>query len=175
MKLINKLRANFQLSNLLIRIFFVLAYVLYSWQTSLAVATVMMEQTLGGSFNLFTAIMASVILGVILMFLVPVLCNVFLNYSHFYTVPRAEFALLTHLFVAIFFAISGLLKLVNLFTPILVVWGNVLFPVLTSIGCAIWFYHVTSNLYFNNQTKPYYFRNLSIVYIILLVVAEVLL
>ena len=175
MKLINKLRANFNLSNLLIRIFFVLAYVLYSWQTSLAVATLMMEQTFGGSFNLLTALLASALIGVGIMFLLPLLSNLFLNYSHFYTVPRAEFALLTHLFVAIYFVICGLLKLINLFTPILLVWGNVLFPVLTSIGCAIWFYHVTSNLYFNNQTKPYYFRNLSIVFIILLVVAEVLL
>ena len=173
--MINKLRANYHLSNVLIRILFVLAYTLYSWQTSLSVTTLMLGQQMTGNYNLVVALLTSMILGTVIMFLVPIVTNVFLNYSRFYTVPRAEFALLAHLFFTIYFAICGVLKLINLFTPLLLVWGEILFPVLVSLGCIIWFYSVTTKLYFNNQTKPYYFRSLTIAYIILIVVAEVLL
>ena len=171
----NKLRANYHLSNVLIRIAFVLAYVLYSWQTSLAIATLMVGQQFTGRYGLLIAIMSSALLGSIIMLIVPLISNVFLNYSRFYTVPRAEFALLTHLFLTLYFAICGALKLINLITPLLLVWGEILFPVLVSLGCVIWFYAVTVKLYFNNQTKPYYFRSLLIAYVVLIVVAEVLL
>ena len=173
--MINKLRANYNLSKVLIRIFFVLAYVLYSWQTSLAVTTLMIEQNISGQFNLWIALMSSMLIGVILVFIVPVVSNFFLNRSRLYTVPRAEYCLLVQLFFAIYFVICGALKLINLITPLLLVWGEILFPVLVSLGCIIWFYRVTAKLYFNDQTKPYYFRSLAITYIILVIVAEVLL
>lgn len=176
--MINKLRSNYQLSNVLIRIAFVLAYVLYSWQSSLAVATLMFKdfalQT-SGTYGLWVALLTSALLGVILMFLTPVISNAFLNFSRFYNVPRAEYALLTHLFFTVYFAICGVLRLINLFTPLLLVWGDVLFPLLSSLGCVVWFYTVTAKLYFNEQTKPYYFRNLALTYVVLIVVAEVLL
>lgn len=174
----SKLRSNYNLANVLIRIAFVLAYVLYSWQASLAVATVMLDDfalPVSGTYNLVVALLTSALLGVIVMFLVPVISNAFLNFSRFYTVPRAEYALLTHLFFTIYFAICGVLRLINLFTPLFLVWGDVLFPLLSSLGCIIWFYAVTAKLYFNEQTKPYYFRNLALTYVVLIVVAEVLL
>ena len=172
--MINKLRANYILSSVLIRIFFVLAYVLYSWQTSLSVTTLMLGQ-LTGQFNFWVALMSSALLGAIIMFVLPLISNIFLNYSHFYSVPRAEYGLLAMLFFTLYFAICGVLKLINLITPILLTWGEVLFPVLVSLGCIIWFYSVTAKLYFNNQTKPYYFRNLATTYLVLIIVAEVLL
>ena len=173
--MINKLRANYNLSNVLIRIFFVLSYVLYSWQTSLAVATLLLGRQLAGGNNLLVALMTSAVLGTVIMFLLPLVTNIFLHLSRFYTVPRAEYTLLAHLFFTIYFVICGVLKLINLATPILIVWGGILFPVLVSVGCIIWFYSVTAKLYFNNQTKPYYFRNLAIMYLVLIVVAEVVL
>ena len=176
MKLINKLRANYNLANVLIRILFVLAYVLYSWQTSLSVAALMLGQWTGVSnYSVWLSIMTSAVLGVIIMLLLPLVTNVFLHYSRFYTVPRAEYSLIAMLFFALYFAVCGALKLINLATPILLIWGEVIFPVVVSLGCVIWFYHVTSNLYFNNQTKPFYFRNLATTYAILIIVAEVLL
>ena len=173
-KLINKLRANYRLSNVLVRIACVLAYVLYSWQTSLAVASMMMAQA-SAQYNVVVALLTSALLGTGIMFLIPLISNLFLTYSRFYTVPRAEYALLTMLFFTLYFAACGLLKLINLFTPLLLVWGDVLFPVLVSLACVIGFYAATAKLYFNNQTKPYYFRNLAVAYLILIVIAEVLL
>ena len=172
--MINKLRSNYHLSNILIRILFVLGYVLYSWQSSLSVVALMLGQQLG-QYNLLIALLTSALLGALLMLLVPLVCNAFLTYSRFYTVPRAEYNLLVCLFFTIYFVICGILKLINLITPLLLVWGEILFPVVVSLGCVIWFYSVTAKLYFNNQTKPYYFRSLTVTYIILIVVAEVLL
>ena len=130
---------------------------------------------LTGQYNFWLALLTSALLGLIIMLIVPFISNIFLNYSRFYTVPRAEYSLLAMLFFTLYFAICGVLKLINLITPILLVWGEILFPVLVSLGCVIWFYKITANLYFNNQTKPYYFRNLATTYLVLIVVAEVLL
>ena len=174
--MINKLRANYNLSKLLIRIAFVLAYVLYSWQDSFGVTSLMLGDLAGSTaYNLLVALMTSALLGLIIMLIVPIVSNVFLNYSRFYTVPRAEYGLLLMLFVSLYFAVCGVLKLINLITPLFLVWGDVLFPVIVSLGCVIWFYAVTAKLYFNNLTKPYYFRNVAIVYLVLVVVVEVIL
>ena len=126
-------------------------------------------------YNLVVSVLTSAIIGVIIMLLLPLVSNVFLNYSRFYSVPRAEYSLLMMLFFTLYFTVCGILKLINLITPLLLTWGEVLFPVIVSLGCVIWFYAVTAKLYFNNQTKPYYFRNLATTYLILIVVAEVLL
>ena len=125
--MIEKLRSNYKLSNVLIRIALALSYVLYSWQSSLAVATVMLGQMtevpVTGTYALIVALLTSAGLGVALMFLTPLIAQLFLNYSRFYSVPRAEYRLLTMVFFTLYFAICGVLKLINLFTPILLVWG----------------------------------------------------
>ena len=169
----SKLRSNYRLSNVLVRIAFVLAYVLYSWQTSLTVAQTTMREMSGmglygisESYTMIVAFFASASLGVGLMFLVPFLARTFLNVSHFYNVPRAEYSLLAHVFITFYYLVCGALRLINLFTPLLLVWGDVLFPIVTSLGCVIWFYAVTSKLYFNDVTKPFYFRNVAIVYLV---------
>lgn len=178
MTLFNKLRQNYKLSDVLIRIAFVLAYIFYSWQTCLESVEAVASY---GTFNLTdalalaTALFTSLIIGIVLMFLVPWLTGLFLNTSRFYNVPRAEYALLAHVFCTIYFAACGVLKLINLFTPLLLIWGGVLFPFVVALGCVIWFYHVTSQLYFNELTRPYYFRNVAIVYFVCAVLFEVVL
>lgn len=174
----NKLRQNYKLSDALIRIAFVLAYVFYSWQTYLeSVETLVIY----GAFNftdalaLSTALFAALFMGVVLMFLVPWLTSLFLNMFRFYNVPRAEYALLAHMFCTIYFAVCGVLRLINIFTPLLLNWGGVLFPFVVALGCVIWFYHVTSQLYFNDLTRPYYFRYVAIVYFVCALLFEVVL
>ncbi len=166
----SKLRQNYRLSNILIRIAFVLAYVLYSWQTWLASAQLVKMQFgsamfLSDSMLVAIALTSSALVGVALMFLLPLFVNLFLNVSKFHNVPRAEFTLLVHLFFVLFYFVCGSLELFNLLTPLLINWGGRLFELLVSAGCVIWFYDVTSKLYFNDVTNPYYFRNLAIVYL----------
>lgn len=168
----NKLRQNYRLSNVLIRIAFVLAYVLYSWQDSMVavqLSTLQLQSTglhMTNSLAVVTALMTSAGIGVALMFIVPLLASWFLNLSKFYTVPRAEYRLLVHVFFTLYYVVCGVLKLINVFTPLLLNWGDTLFPLLVSLGCMIWFYHVTSKLYFNDVTKVFYFRNISILYFV---------
>ena len=169
----NKLRLNYRLSNILVRIGFVLCFVLYSWQNSLQVTEMTIREMsnvgfVGFSDNyvLFMSFFVSAALGVGLMFLTPFLARTFLNVSRFYNVPRAEYGLLSLVFVMLYFGVTGALKLINLITPLLLVWGKVLFPFVVATGCAIWFYAVTSKLYFNDVTKPFYFRNVAIAYFV---------
>ena len=177
----SKLRSNYKLSNILVRIAFVLAYVLYSWQTSLSVTEMTIAQmsylgtgNFSEAYTLVMSLFVSASLGVGLMFLLPLLARTFLNVSRFYNVPHAEYTLLAHVFFTLYFVVCGALRLVNVFTPLLLVWGEVLFPVVVGTACAIWFYAVTSKLYFNDVTKPFYFRNMAIVYFVCVVVGVVL-
>ena len=178
----SKLRSNYRLSNVLARIAFVFAYVLYSWQTSFTVAEMTLRETylaglygFSASYTIVLAFLVSAIIGVGLMFVVPFLTRTFLNLSRFYNVPNAEYALLAHVFITLYYLVCGALKLINLFTPLLLVWGDVLFPFIVSLGCVIWFYAVTSKLYFNDVTKPFYFRNMAIVYFVCVFVFGVVL
>lgn len=166
-----KLRQNFRLSDVLIRISFVLCYVLYSWQDCLASARIVLEDygmmaSAPDAMLISVALLTSLIIGTVLMFLVPLVVNLFLNFSKFHNVPRAEYALFAHLFITLYYLVCGLLGLINLATPLISSWGGGLFSLFVSLGCVIWFYHVTSNLYFNDVTKQYYFRNLAILYLV---------
>ena len=129
----SKLRNNYRLSNVLIRIAFVLCYVLYSWQDILGNTHLVLTMyghalNLSDSYALVTAIIASLLIGVVLVFLVPFVANVFLNFSRLYNVPRAEYGLLTHLFFTLYYFVCGVLSLINLFTPLLLTWSEKLFP-----------------------------------------------
>lgn len=177
----NKLRSNYKLSRVLVRIAFVLAYMFCNWQAGLLAATQTCDLLLYTSgINLTAwcvpiALVAQMLIGAVLMFIVPFLANTFLNASRFYNVPRAEYGLLALLFFTIYYLICGALKSLNLITPLLLVWGGILFPVLVSLGCTVWFYRVTAKLYFNDVTAPFYFRNLAIVYLICAAVFGVIL
>ena len=176
----SKLRSNYRLSNLLTRIAFVLAYVFYSWQKTLATTELALQMynftpNMSSSHTVVVAILSSLLMGAILMFLVPVVANVFLNISRFYNVPRAEYCLIAHLFFTLFYLVCGALNLVNLITPLLLVWGEKLFPFISATGCMIWFYAVTKRLYFNDATAKYYFRNLAILYFVVAFVFGVIL
>lgn len=176
----NKLRQNYKLSNVLVRIAFVLAYLFYAWQDCLASVQLVSSQygsllNFNGTLIVVTALFTGLIIGVVLMALVPLITRLFLNYSRFYNVPRAEYALFAQLFFTVYYLVCGALRLINLITPAMLVWGGVIFPFVVSLGCVIWFYHVTSQLYFNDLTRPYYFRNLAIVYFVCALVFGVLL
>lgn len=127
------------------------------------------------TYMLIVSIFSSLFIGVVLMFLVPFVANVFLNFSRFYNIPRAEYSLIVLMFFALYYLVCGVLSLVHLFTPLLLTWGEKLFPFITATGCVIWFYAVTKKLYFNDVTARFYFRNLAIVYFVVAIVFGVVL
>lgn len=177
----NKLRSNYKLSNVLVRIAFVLAYMFCNWQAGLLTTTQtcnVLSYTLGMDLTAWCvpiALVSQLIVGAIIMLLVPFLTNTFINVSKFYNVPRAEYSLMAYLFFTVYMFICGALKLVNLVTPFMLIWGEILFPVIASLGVAWWFYRVTVRLYFNDVTAPYYFRNLAILYFACVIVFGVIL
>lgn len=169
----NKLRQNYMLSSVLIQLAFVIAYVFYSWQECIATAQLILSTT--NSMLVLVGIFASMLMGIILMFLVPFAAGLFLQASRFYNIPRAEYGLLAQLFCIFYYLLCGAFRLLNLATPLLLNWGQVLFPFAVSLCCVVGFYRVTSQLYFNDVTRPYYFRNMAIVYFVCAVAFEVLL
>ena len=177
----SKLRSNYNLSNIIIRVFFVLSVVLATWQDMLGAVnyyTVNSLAQLGnmqdimvnlnGSAKLVIALMSSTIVGVALMFLTPFLAGVFLNVAKIYSVPRAEFCLLVNLYCSLGFFVIGLINLINLITPVFMVWGSVLFPFLITLAGFISFYLTTVKLYFNDVTKVHYFKCLAFVALVVL-------
>ncbi len=171
-----KLKNNYRLSNVLARIFFVLAFVFAKWQTGLAAATLTESylQTSLGASKLFVALTTVAGLGTGLMFLLPVIVNAILNFAKIYSVPRNEYCLFAHVFCALGYFICGALNLINVFTPIFAVWGRVLFPFVSSLIAALLFYKVTAKLYFNSSTSVYYFKVFAIAYLVIVLVLEVL-
>ena len=167
--MIEKLRRNFNLANVLSRIFFVLAFVFASWQQFLS-ATILVL----GYSSLLLGLATALMMGVGLSFLFPVLIRLVLNWARIYSVPRAEYCLWGIVFSTVGMLLCGLMNLVHLFTPLFILWGSVLFPFVSLTVAMLCFYKVTSSLYFNDVTRVYYFKLCLIVYAVLAVVVGVL-
>ena len=175
MKLLNKLKTNYQLSNVIVRILFVLGFIFCNWQDLLLIVNLVgVSMGMPSSATIPLMLLTGVFSALLLTFVVPFAVNTMLNFMRMQNVPRYEFVLIAMLFFDIGFFACGLLNLVNLFTPVFMVWGSVLFPIVVSCGCAIGFYAVTSKLYFNEVTRVDYFKHLAIAYLVIITVAGVL-
>ncbi len=174
--MIKKLRQNYQLSNVIARLLFVATYAFFMWQNAISASSIVLEQfDMSQDHTILLSVLTSLLLGVILQFLVPVLCNVFLNIAKIRTVPLAEYTLLAHICFSLFFFVVGLFRIVNIFTPILSVWGDIIIRFIISLACGFLFYKITQKLYFNDVTTPYYFKVFGISFLVLTVVLGVLL
>lgn len=175
MKLINKLKTDYRLSNMIVRILFVVGFVFSCWQ-DLLLSTTMVASSIGlpSGAVIPTMLLTGIIMGAVFTLIIPFLINMLLNFLRVYNVPRHEYVLIALVFFDIGFFAVGILNLVNLFTPLFVVWGSILFPLVVSLGCTIGFYKVTANMYFNDVTRQRYFKNLAIIYVALVVVLGVI-
>ncbi len=167
--MITALRKNFNLCNILVRILFVIMFVFSHWQLGLTATLQVLGQP-----NWIFAVLTLTVMGVALMFLLPVLVNFLLGIAKIVSVPFSEYYLFAHLFCSLGFLILGLLNLVNFFTPLLAVWGLKLFPFVASLVASILFYATTSKLYFNDVTRPHYFKMCAISFLVFIVIIEVL-
>lgn len=167
--MISVLRKNFKAANVSVRILFVLTFVFASWRDGLTATLYVLNEA-----NWPLAIAVLTVLGVALMFLLPVIVNVLLGWSRIVSVPQAEYCLLAHAFCSLGFLLSGLLDLINLITPLTLIWGARLFPLISTIVAAVLFYATTSRLYFNDATRVHYFKMYSVFFLVFVVVIEVL-
>lgn len=159
--MLDKFRQNYNLSKHVVRILFVSGYMFCTWQKYLASTIALLQTT-----NLPIALFTSALVAFIMSILIPLLAGFLLNWCKFYNVPSAEYGLVALLFCAIGFWVNGLLNLINLFTPVFLVWGRVLFPFVVSTLCALWFFKVTADMYFHDVNLPYYYRYCVIVYFV---------
>ena len=174
--MIQKLRQNYQLSNLIVRILFIATYVFFEWQNAISASEIVLSRYgMSQDYSVLLSILTSLILGLILQFLVPVLCNAFLNIAKIHTVPVSEYTLLAVLHFVLFFLVVGTFRIVNIFTPIFSVWGDIIIRFVVALGCGILFYGVTQKLYFNDVTTPYYFKTFGIVFIVVATILGVIL
>ena len=175
MKLFEKLKTNYQLSNMIVRILFVVGFTFCNWQDLLISVNLVSEgMGLPAGATIPMVLLSGIFMGLIINLCVPFAVNAILNFSRLYNVPRHEYVLLAMLFFDIGFFACGILNLVNLITPIFMTWGAVLFPLIVSCGCVIGFYKVTSKLYFNVVTRQRYFKGLAIAYLVTVVVLGVM-
>lgn len=162
-------RKNFKISNITAKLLFALMFVLSHWQTGLA-ATLLISATP----NWLLAIAALAFLGVCFMLLLPLITGVLLSWARIVSVPRAEFNFFAYCFCTVGFVVLALLNSVNLFTPLALVWGGAIFPLVATLSAAVAFYATTSKLYFNDLTRPHYFKMCAIYFVAFVVLFEVL-
>lgn len=175
-----KLRSNYRLSSALLKTAFVLTFIFAQWQQAMSSAAYVTSMYgLGIVFTpalqILVGVLSSALVAVVAMFLLPLLINWFLNALRNYNVPRGEYVLIVFLYFCVGNLIVGILNLINLITPVFMLWGEALFPFVVFVGCVISFYKVTAKLYFNDVTEMHYFKYLMITCFALAVVFGVIL
>ena len=164
--MIEKLRTNFKLSNILSKVFFVLAYCFANWKSAAATLTAFIGYVEWGQIIFTTAIAAGI--SALVAHFVPVL---FLRVTRLASVTASEYSLLATVFWGAYYLLVGVLNLLNLLSPVIIPWGAVIFPTIASLLCGLGFYAVTSKLYFNDVTRVYYFKVLGFAIVVLTLLA----
>lgn len=148
-----KLRSNYRLADLLVRIIFVLTYGFAKWRES----SILIGQLVTGT-NEWLVMLFCILASIFVMFLVPFVVNAVLNVAKLYNIPRGEYCLLVLVAMSLYYLLNGIFGLVNLFTPLMIVWIGTLAPFVSLLICAVTFYKVTASMYFNDVSRVYYFK-----------------
>ena len=154
------------LATILSKVLLVCAYVFANWKVFAGALTYMT-----GSAYWPTVLFGCSLSGGVIVLFSHFIARLFLRFIKINTVPETEFCFFATLAWTLYCLILGLLNLVYLFAPTFVTWGTAIFPVVATLLSGLAFYVVTSKLYFNNATKAYYFKMLSIAIIVLAVMA----
>ncbi len=166
--LLNKLRKNFISADIIVRVMLVLCYAFASWR--MVYQTLLYSQfsdfaVIQGSSAVLVAVLSALIYGVLVQFIATWVSSVFVNVSGF-ALPRAEYGFWVKLFVAAYYFVLGCLDIINLFTPVAIVWLSTVVSFIVFTACSAGFYFVTKKVYFNSENAARYFCKVSIVYVI---------
>lgn len=161
--MINKLRQNYNISNILATVAFALTYAFAKWFNFTSVSSIFI-----GNSNIMVVVLAALLSGFIFAVILPYAINLVLNIARINFVPRAEYSLLAKLFFSATYLVCGLLNLLRFLSPFFAVWGEMLVFAVTTTIAVFSFYSVTAKLYFNNNSRVYYFRLIVIVYIVVM-------
>ncbi len=167
--MIDKLRQNYRASLWAVRILFVVTFVFAQWRESVTALMLFMNNN-----SIWLALAMCALSGIIALVLYPFVINVLLNLFRIYSVPRAEYVLLALFYASFGQLITGALNCILFITPVVVTWGAILFNFIGTTVAAVMFYAKTSKLYFNDITRVYYFKNLAIVYFVVMILGVIL-
>lgn len=162
--MINKIRSNLKLYNVLFKALLVLTYFFASWKEFAGTLTLMQN-----SADWPTIVWGCAISSAVMVAIAHFLPRIYLKFAKIYTVNLQEYSVIATLFFALHYLIVGLLNLLLLAFPSFITWGSVLFPLVSVLGCGVAFYFATCKLYFNDVTRYYYFNSLSILIIVMAV------
>ena len=164
--MITKLRTNFQLANKLSKVLLLVAYTIACWQDNAGILTLLI-----GCAPISATFLCCLFSGGIVAVVAHFLPRLFLKAIKVYSIDPAEFSFFATLAWTVYYVLVALLKLVYLFAPTFIVWGNIIFPVVSTLLAGLGLYVVTSKLYLNDLTRPYYFVSFAITVIALAVFA----
>ncbi|MDD3831907.1 MAG: hypothetical protein PHW00_04565 [Clostridia bacterium] len=177
--MIQRLRNNYTLSKWLARILYVLCYTFGNWQLlkSSVISVVqtnnaVMSTPMYASFWL--VLLTGILSGVVALLILNLLLVILLNVTHVYYLPRSEFATVITGIVAIKHLLLGILNCLYFITPLISVWGGLLFECLGVTVMFALIYIVSRKLYLTNQTAPFFFKSLLVLYSIFIVIRVVM-
>lgn len=170
--MLEKLKNNYGLSIWLSRAAYVLLYIFAMWRTSSGLLSALAS---GNNFtaNIWLVLLLSLVTGIISLFLIHFLTGLVLNLLRFFFLPLQEFTLLAVIFLALKNLILGVLNCLYFITPVIGVWGDLIFPVLAFLVSGILFYFTVEKYYLNNKTAPIFFRALIILFCVLSVLSVI--
>ena len=166
----SKLKSNYRLANILARALFVVAFMFASWRRFFEASYIVMKHS-----DLLLALVAAGLFGIVLQFLIPVVCGLFLNFARNQTVPVAEFCIFAYLYFAAGMATTGAILLVAWFVPTTMVWLEMIAPVFCTLLFGFLFFLRTSKLYFNDVTVVGYAKSFAVAAVLLVVLCGVML
>jgi hypothetical protein len=91
-----------------------------------------------------------------------------LRLSKVYTIPRRELNLFALMAVALRFAILSLLNNLYFITPVITVFGGVLFGFIASLVAFLLLWTVINRLYLNDKNAPLLFKSYAVVFVVIL-------
>lgn len=166
--MIDKLRKNYNASSIIIRLLFVLLYCVANFNTCNSIVAAYMGQQ-----EWYVILLVLVLSAVLVMVILPFVITLLLNIARLYNMPRNEYVLIAYVCMCIQFLCIILGNLLMLALPFMGTWITIIMNFIGIAVAMLVFYIITSKLYFNDATKPYYLRVIVIVFAIFVVMGVI--
>lgn len=167
--MLEKLRNHYSLTLWLTRLVFCVSYIFGNWyniKSSCFYYSVMLSQPI--FTQLWLCLVVGLLSSIIWLLLISVICNFLIKMLNLYSFPKSEFNVVLTFFFAAYYLLLGILNLFVLITPVILVYAQAIFPVVSLITVSMLFYFTVNKLYLNNATAPRFFK---IVMIFVIIVA----
>lgn len=156
--MLEKLKTHYGLTLWLVRLLFCVTYVFGCWydiKTSCYSATIYYGI---GMTSVWLCLLVGILSAIIWLVILNVLVRMLLRALSIYGLPSNEFAVVVTFFFSFYYLLLGLFYLFALITPVILVWGQILFPVVSTLIASMLFFFAIRKLYLNTTTSPRMFK-----------------